>query len=161
MVMNIKPVAGIHGDKRNRLCKSENRALTVDQDFSCPITPLGYPFRLYIHTAQLFLANPYLSQFSNHVLRFRSSNLDPQIHVINQLHQSNHVLFPPLNLCFEEHRTMPSVLSLEFIIPPLATSFYVGRSYSHRLKRHLEKGDRRAWEKFGQHRSDLARLVPD
>ncbi|KAI3799466.1 hypothetical protein L1987_34764 [Smallanthus sonchifolius] len=38
---------------------------------------------------------------------------------------------------------MPSVLSLEFFIPPLATSFHTGRSCSHRLKRRLEKGDRR------------------
>ncbi|KAI3748352.1 hypothetical protein L6452_11369 [Arctium lappa] len=38
---------------------------------------------------------------------------------------------------------MPSVLSLEFITSPLVTSFYGGRSCSHRLKRRLMKGDRR------------------
>ena len=38
---------------------------------------------------------------------------------------------------------MHSVLSLEFITPPLLTSFYGGRSSSHRLKRRLHKGDRR------------------
>ncbi|KAI3705380.1 hypothetical protein L1987_75617 [Smallanthus sonchifolius] len=84
----------------------------VDQDFSCPITRLGYPFRLYIRTAQSFLANPYLSQFPNHVLQFRSSNLDPQIHVINQLHQSNHVLFPPLNPCYPSDLTELTIESL-------------------------------------------------
>ncbi|KAD5961759.1 hypothetical protein E3N88_13232 [Mikania micrantha] len=46
---------------------------------------------------------------------------------------------------------MPSVLSIEFVIPPLTTSYYVGRSYSHRLKRHLEKGDRRATDKINDH----------
>ncbi|KAI3721501.1 hypothetical protein L2E82_32514 [Cichorium intybus] len=39
---------------------------------------------------------------------------------------------------------MHSVLSLEFITPPLLTSLHGGRSCSHRLKRRLHKGDRRA-----------------